>query len=135
MGKLDFTSVQPEVAQRIVTFLNCAKFAGDIAGLEPQVGPVVDDPTTGPGDQVRDYDIGTIVAERILERRSTFPNERFSEITQIDNIAGLGQDKLDDLAYSFGSVYYGVCCNIYLRIEEMEAYSPVEPQTEKDKIL
>ena len=46
MGKLDFTSVQPEVAQRIVTFLNCAKSARDIAGFEPQVGPIVDDPTT-----------------------------------------------------------------------------------------
>lgn len=131
MGKLDFTSVQPEVAQRIVTFLNCAKSAGDIAGFEPQVGPVVDDPTTGPGDQIRDYDIGTTVAKRILERRATLTNERFSEIAQIDNIAGLGQDKLDDLAYSFGPVYYGVCCNIYLRIETVEAYSPVEPQTEK----
>ena len=35
MGKLNFTDISPEVARRIVVFLNCAKNAGDIAGFEP----------------------------------------------------------------------------------------------------
>lgn len=131
MGKLDFTDLSPEVARRIIVFLNCAKTAADIAGVEHQTGPIIDDPTTGPGDQVRDYDIGEIVAGRILERRAAMPGDRFTDIMQIDFIDGLGQDKLDDLAYSFGETFYGACRQIYLRIETIDEYSPVEPQVEK----
>ena len=35
MGKLNFTDISPEVARRIVVFLNCAKNAADITGFEP----------------------------------------------------------------------------------------------------
>ena len=131
MGKLDFTQISPEVARRILTFLNCAIISKDIAAFEPQRGPIYDDPSTGQGDQIRDYDIGLTVAQRILDIRASLPDEQFKDINQLDNINGLGQDKLNDLAYSFGPVFYGPCTNIYLRIETVEEYSPVEPQTEK----
>ena len=130
-AKLNFDKITPEVAKRVLVFLNCATSAKYIAGVERQDGPVFDDPNKGRGDQKDDYDIGLTVAQRILDKRDGLPDQRFSDVTQLDNIKGLGQDKLDDLVHSFGPKYYGQCRNIYLRIEEVENYSPVEPQTEK----
>mgnify|MGYP001818658452 CR=1 FL=1 len=53
----------------ILAFLNNALDAAAIAGIKPQEGPVVVDPMEGYGDQVRDYDIGVDVAQRIINKR------------------------------------------------------------------
>ena len=62
-------AIDPVVEMRILDFLNAAKTAADIAGVEPVEGPVFDDPTKGYGDHVRDYDIGMTVAARIISER------------------------------------------------------------------
>ena len=75
MAEINGTGVDVATTKRILAFLNGASTAVDIAGSEPQDGPVRDDPTTGYGDQVRDYDIGELVAERIINKRGTLgPN-------------------------------------------------------------
>ena len=57
----------PATKSLILDFLNAAQSVNDIAGIEPQEGPVVDDPARGFGDQVADYDIGAVVAQRIID--------------------------------------------------------------------
>ena len=56
----------------ILDFLNAAPTAATIAGIEPVEGPVVDETGVGYGDQVRDYDIGITVAQRIINNESLF---------------------------------------------------------------
>ena len=90
--------------QLVLQFLNGVGNAGALAGLEPQQGPVEDSPASGLGDQVRDYDIGPLVAQRILNRRATLGS--FSTLTQLAGIKGFGADKFNDLLFSFtGSVH------------------------------
>lgn len=84
----------------ILAFLNNAPNAAAIAGTEPVVGPIVDEPTEGYGDQVRDYDIGVQVAQRIIAKRTSLGS--FTNLTQLAGIAGFGPDKFNDLVFSFG---------------------------------
>lgn len=107
MATFTGAGIEPEIQQRILNFLNSAAVATDIAGIEPQEGPVYDDPTKGYGDQVKDYDIGIAVAQRIIDKRTTLGTSGFTDLSQLSNIKGLGQDKFDDLVYSFGPALYG----------------------------
>lgn len=100
MAKLKYNHITPEIQAKILAFLNEAKTAIDIAGKEPQEGPVFDNPDIGYGDQIRDYDIGELVAGRILAKRDSLRGKVFTKIEQLDDIKGFGQDKLDDMAFS-----------------------------------
>lgn len=99
--------MEPATKERIFQFLNSATTAEDIAGVEPQEGPIIDDPTTGYGDQVKDYDVGILVAQRILDKRATLGPVGFTDLDQLKGIKGFGKDKLNDLLYSFSPVFYG----------------------------
>jgi hypothetical protein len=101
----------PATKSLILAFLNAAQSANDIAGVEPQEGPVVDDPARGYGDQVRDYDIGAVVAQRIIARRAALGG--FSDLTQLNGIRGFGADKLHDLLYSFSRTVSEVSAIIF----------------------
>lgn len=79
----------------ILDFLNSAKKAADIAGVEPSVGPIVDDPTRGG----RGYDIGLKVAQRLLRHRKKLGG--FTNMAQLAKISYFGKDKLHDLIYTF----------------------------------
>ncbi len=82
------------LVNRALQFINNAKTAKDIAGTEPETGPVADNPETGYGDQIDDYDIGITVAKRIIEAGN------FSSLRELTAIKGFGIDKLNDLLYS-----------------------------------
>ncbi len=97
---MDFSRVTPEVEKQILDFLNYARIPEDIAGSEPQSGPVHDDLKHGFGDQVKDYDIGILVASRMIEYRDSLPGKRYTSVQQLDAVKGFGQDKLDDLTSS-----------------------------------
>ena len=90
----------------ILQFLNGAANAAALAGNEPQAGPVEDSPGSGYGDQVRVYDIGPVVAQRIIARRSAVGG--FTALTQLAGIKGFGADKFNDLLYSFSRSLYEV---------------------------
>ncbi len=107
MAEINGADVDVATTKRILAFLNGVSTAVDIAGSEPQAGPIRDDPTTGYGDQVRDYDIGLLVAQRILDKRATLGPNGFTDLAQLSNISGFGQDKFNDLVYSHGPVFYG----------------------------
>ncbi len=98
-----FTSdgIDPEIQQRVLEFLNTVSVDSEIAGIEPQEGPVLDDPTKGYSGQRGGYDIGLTVAQRILDKRATLGDAGFTDLSQLSGISGLGQDKFDDLIYTF----------------------------------
>ena len=81
----------PGTANRIVRFFNSVQAAFEI------VKGVKDDP----GDNETSV-FTTKVAKRILEVRNNLPSFRFDSIAQIDDIPGVGPDKMDDLNYTFG---------------------------------
>ncbi|MEO0469717.1 MAG: hypothetical protein AAF206_08865 [Bacteroidota bacterium] len=86
-----FSTPQPEwVIKQILSFLNQAKTAEDI------VAGVQDDPSDGAGAA-----IGKTVAQRILDHRNSLRPRFFRSIDQLTEVEGVGQDKLDDLAYTF----------------------------------
>lgn len=81
----------PGTANRIVRFFNSVQSAFEI------VQGVKDDP--GDNETVV---FSTKVAKRILEVRNSLPSFRFESLEQIDAIPGVGPDKIEDLAYTFG---------------------------------
>lgn len=98
---IDTSGVSNEVRARILNFLNHTHNAKSIAGDEPVHGPILDDPSTGYGDNVGDYDIGIKVATGILTKRNSLPGHQFMNIAQLNGIPYLGQDKFTDLVYTF----------------------------------
>lgn len=105
--KLAAESTTPETQSLILDFLNAVPSAQALAGVEPTHGPVVDEPGVGYGDQVRDYDIGVDVAQRILNKRASLGGS-FSSLTQLAGIAYFGQDKFNDLLYSFARIVHAI---------------------------
>lgn len=86
----------------ILDFLNRAQTPEDIAGPDGSgVGPVVDDPGRFKGRGIgRGYDIGVKVAQRILDRRNELGG-RFTDLDQLAGISYFGEDKFNDLVYTF----------------------------------
>ena len=84
-----------EIYERIFKFLNTVETVQEICAT------VIDDPTTGPGDQINDPGIGVIVAQNILDH---MPTGGYDSISDILAVPGLGQDKLNDLIFTFSNV-------------------------------
>jgi len=105
-NKLAAEGITVATQNLIIDFLNNAPSAAAIAGYEPKEGPIVDDPLEGYGDQVRDYDIGHDVAQRIISRRNSLGG--FTDLTQLSGISYFGQDKFNDLLYSFTQTIYAI---------------------------
>ena len=99
-NKLAAEGISAQTQQLILAFLNNASSAEEIAGIEPQEGPVYDDPDKGFGDQSGDYDIGLTVAQRIIDKRNTLAGG-FTDLTELSGISHFAEDKFDDLLYSF----------------------------------
>lgn len=95
----------------ILAFLNAAPNANAIAGVEHQDGPVEDDPARGYGDQIADYDIGIVVAQRIIARRNALGG--LTALTQLHDIRGFGADKFHDLIYSFAGTVYEISAIVF----------------------
>ena len=95
------TEVPPAVEERVLDFLNSATTWVDIAGIESQYGPIYDDPAHGYGDQYQDYDIGETTANEILAERSRLGAAGFTSLAQVRSVRGVGEDKINDLVYSF----------------------------------
>ena len=93
MGQLSYADMPTWVINRMLSFLNRANHFSDITSL------ISDNHYSG--KQGEGYGIGETVAQRILDRRKELNPRYFNEISQLHNIEGLGQDKLDDLAYTF----------------------------------
>lgn len=95
---------------RAIQFLNECNTWQQIAGEEPEDGPIFDSPWSGYGDQIRDYDIGKTVAQRILDVRATLPNQQFTNLKEVRAVRGVGEDKINDIIYTFSvsSNYFSI---------------------------
>lgn len=94
MGQFSNEGLESWVINRMLNFLNRAKTAEDISA-----GAVMDDPFEGPSEL--GYVIGDVVAQRIIDHRDALPSRKFTEIAQLNGISGLGEDKFNDLVYTF----------------------------------
>jgi hypothetical protein len=81
------------VNERICDFVNTARRPEDIAGIEPQDGPVVDKDGRG-------YDIGETVAIYVIDKRNR--KGVFTDPEELLSVPGFGADKLLDVRHSFG---------------------------------
>ncbi|RMG72371.1 MAG: hypothetical protein D6722_05545 [Bacteroidetes bacterium] len=80
--------LEPWIVKQVLSFLNKAQ--------TPQDLHVEDASESGTG-----YAIGRTVAARILAQRNALPGRRFTRLEQVQQISGLGQDKLHDLVAGF----------------------------------
>jgi hypothetical protein len=98
-NKLSAEGTTNKTKALILEFFNNVISLGAIAGTEPKEGPVFDDPEEGFGDQIRDYDIGKTLAQRIINKRNALGG--FTNLFQLAGISRFGIDKFNDLLYSF----------------------------------
>ncbi|MEM9337729.1 MAG: baseplate J/gp47 family protein [Bacteroidota bacterium] len=95
------SELQNIVDQKALQFINTCETPEQIAGVEPGRGPVHDAPGSGYGDQVKDYDIGKTVAEKIIALRKSLPDQKFTSMDELLAVRGFGEDKLNDLRFTF----------------------------------
>lgn len=100
---LDWEQSEENVKSKVLDFINKAKTWQDIAGVEPQAGPIFDDPEKGNHRPFNGYDIGEVTAKNILSKRDSFAGKHFTEFEQLTEVRGIGEDKTIDLLYSFRS--------------------------------
>ncbi|MEM9918748.1 MAG: hypothetical protein AAF990_11665 [Bacteroidota bacterium] len=79
---------------RLLDFLNAARTAAAIH----QSPLLSDDPKSG---SARGYTIGEKTAQNILDHRAKLRFRRFQTVEEVLDVAGLGEDKLNDLLHSF----------------------------------
>lgn len=95
MAKFKNIEVKDWVAARILYFFNVARDVSDIVD-HPDLKDNPENGTNG-------VTIGPTVAKRILERKQQLQFRRFRNISKLEGIQGFGEDKFNDLIYSFGS--------------------------------
>lgn len=100
-AEIGFPNSEESVDGEILDFLNNAKTWPDIAGIEPQAGPVFDNPEIGVHRPFMGYDIGEVTAKNIISKRASLPNNRFTDLQQVDDVRGMGEDKMADLRFTF----------------------------------
>ncbi|MEM6265162.1 MAG: hypothetical protein AAGI38_21850 [Bacteroidota bacterium] len=99
MTPLSDSAPAPWVVRRVLNFLNSARTVEDITGKDRENHPLVDAPSDG--NSKANYTIGEKVAENILAFRNSLSNRRFTTLSQVDEVPGIGPDKITDLLYSF----------------------------------
>ncbi|GMQ25622.1 hypothetical protein Aoki45_23040 [Algoriphagus sp. oki45] len=92
---------QEQAKTDALKFINSAKKWQDIAGIEPQAGPIHDDPEIGTHRPFSGYDIGEITAKNILAYRDSLLGKVFRDLEDVKDVRGMGEDKYHDLIYSF----------------------------------
>lgn len=98
---IGFPTGEEDIEDQVLDFLNKANTWVDIAGLEPQAGPVFDNPELGIHQPFKGYDIGEVTAKNILSKRASLPGNKFTHLGQVDSVRGMGPDKIADLIFSF----------------------------------
>ncbi len=89
MAKLNFDELDDITATRILRFLNQAFRPEDITQLFT---------AKSSGE---DYGIGKGTAKKIIEAKRELPRRRFTNLQELANIKGFGQDKLNELMAQF----------------------------------
>lgn len=101
--ELQSTEYLTMAEEAAIEWLNEVQTWQDIAGVEPIDGPIFDSPWSGYGDQIDDYDIGETTAKEILKSRALLPDQKFTSLTEVRAVRGVGIDKINDILYTFGA--------------------------------
>lgn len=94
MASFKNLQIKDWVAGRILDFLNRVKTVEDITESDL----LQDDPNSGGENGTT---IGVTVAERILNKRNNMRFPRFRNLSELEDIQGLGEDKMRDFVFSF----------------------------------
>ena len=84
-----------QIEKSVLDFFNRAKTTGEL------VNTVIDDPKTGRISK-KTYGIRASTAKKVLEARERLTNKKFTSISQIRNVPGIGADTINDLYFTFG---------------------------------
>ncbi|HEV8273871.1 MAG TPA: hypothetical protein VGQ04_21310 [Chitinophagaceae bacterium] len=122
--------VYPSERDKILAFINGATVADDIAGVEHQDGPVFDNPAkdTSAKNPFEDYDIGTDIAKKLVDR-VVKDKKPFASLSELLDVDGLGLDKMSDLIYSFSDQ------NIGWKAKTNELYIKASIHTKQDPVV
>lgn len=91
MSTISSYRMAPWVSRRILQFFNSARTSQDITQFDFEVF----------AGEKAEYGIGETVAERIIERKQSLPYRRYQHIDELDNLKGLGEEKIKDLIQIF----------------------------------
>ncbi|MGB3183509.1 MAG: hypothetical protein WBB45_19120 [Cyclobacteriaceae bacterium] len=92
MTMISGKGIDAYILESILAFLNSAKTIEDIT--------LLDEKYQHRGTLQDDYDIGETLAQRILDRRKELGG-KLTDVSQLSNIQGFGEDKFDDLVTAF----------------------------------
>ena len=124
MAKQSNPELKLEVESRILDFVNSAECTSDLCEppFEPFEGEVEFSRKT-----LFQFDEKT--AKKILEYRDKLDEYRFQDLDSLSSV--IPKTQLSKLVKFFTSFKFWLKRNIYLKIEEIENYSPVAPVEEK----
>ena len=80
------------VNYRVLGFLNQARDVSDITDALIE---------NHPGSEGTGKVIGSTVAQRIIDHKMTLPGNRYKDLEEVLDVAGFGEDKMNDLLFSF----------------------------------
>lgn len=83
-----------------IEWLNGVESWQEIAGNPPDEGTILDSPWSG--DAANGYGIGAVTAKEIIKERNKLPDQKFTSLAEVKAINGVGQDKINDILYTFG---------------------------------
>ncbi len=92
---MSISTIAPWIERRILAFVNQARRPADLLGPDRLKDAPDDGSSSG-------YTIGETVAQRLLAYRDQLPRRRYQRLTELDQVPGMGPDKLKDLIYTFG---------------------------------
>ncbi|WP_052503375.1 hypothetical protein [Lacinutrix sp. Hel_I_90] len=122
MVKFTSKGIAPDVLQSILKFLNGVKYAEEINSL-------------GTTAVVKDYYIGELVAQRILDKRDQLGG--FNDLSELSDIKGFGIDKFNELVAVFESASQSSSKDLYeplFRFASLRYHGAKIPATKSSKI-
>ncbi len=87
MKSPEYPPVPKWAMERIFNFLNQARSTADFKRIS----------RPHPEGEGRDYWIGETVAQRVIDRRLELEGQRYTSLEQLDDVPGVGPDKIEDL--------------------------------------
>lgn len=96
---MSLSTTAPWIQRRILAFVNQARRPEDLLGND-RLGRFLKDAPNAASSS--GYTIGETVAQRIIAHRDQLPRRRFQQLAELDQVPGMGSDKLKDLVHTFG---------------------------------
>ncbi|MCX2745433.1 DUF1929 domain-containing protein [Mangrovivirga sp. M17] len=123
-----YSAIDPSIQKKILLYFNCLSIPNDILNILA-IKDVLKEHL--PIQKRLKKELSEKLGKRVIEARKKLPNDQFRSLYDLQNYADISPGLLEDLSIFWKPPYCKPCRNIYLKIEEIEDYSPVDPQDEK----